>query len=103
MQKLDRANAIHWVDITKDKQALTDSGISYQQAMARVHVQDENQRMQTATTPENKERHFIVTQVFTDEDEKITGLKIEAVLNNKCYEIDWQELKDTKNWLMGWQ
>ncbi|KAG1652876.1 Outer membrane lipoprotein Blc [Nymphon striatum] len=47
MQKLDRENAIHWVDITKDKQALTDSGISYQQAMARVHVRDENQRMQT--------------------------------------------------------
>lgn len=47
MQKLDTTKAIHWVDITKDKKALTDSGISYQQAMARVHVQDENQKMLT--------------------------------------------------------
>lgn len=47
MQKLDSAKAIHWVDITKDKQALTDSGISYKQAMARIHVQDENQNMLT--------------------------------------------------------
>ena len=47
MQKLDTAKAIHWVDITKDKKALENSGISYQQAMARIHVQDENQKMLT--------------------------------------------------------
>lgn len=57
----------------------------------------------TATTPVNKERHFIVTQILTDEDDKITSCKIEAVLNKKCYEIDWRELKDKKNWLMGWR
>lgn len=47
MQKLDIANAIHWVDITKDKEALEKSGITYQQAMARIHVQDESQKMLT--------------------------------------------------------
>ena len=47
MQKLDVSNAIHWVDITKDKAALVKAGISYEQAMARVHVQDENQNMLT--------------------------------------------------------
>ncbi len=47
MQKLDTAKAIHWVDITTDKAALEQSGISYQQAMARIHVQDENQEMLT--------------------------------------------------------
>ena len=47
MQKLDVSNAIHWVDITKDKSALEKAGINYQQAMARVHVQDENQNMKT--------------------------------------------------------
>lgn len=47
MQKLDITNAIHWVDITKDKSALDKAGINYQQAMARVHVQDENQNMKT--------------------------------------------------------
>ena len=47
MQKLDTANAIHWVDITKDKAALKKAGISYEAAMARVHVQDEKQNMLT--------------------------------------------------------
>ena len=47
MQKLDVANAIHWVDITKDKAALDKAGISYNSAMARVHVQDENQTLLT--------------------------------------------------------
>lgn len=47
MRKLDIANAIHWVDITKNKTALDRAGISYRQAMARVHVQDENQNILT--------------------------------------------------------
>jgi len=47
MQKLDVTNAIHWVDITKDKDELKKAGISYVKAMARIHVQDENKNMQT--------------------------------------------------------
>jgi len=47
MQKLDVTNAISWVDISKDKEALEKVGISYEDAMARVHVQDENQNMLT--------------------------------------------------------
>ena len=47
MQKLDTQQAIHWVDITKDKEALDLAGISYEAAMARVHVKDESQQMLT--------------------------------------------------------
>jgi len=47
MKKLDISKAIHWVDITKDKRSLDEAGISYQQAMDRVHVRDENNIMQT--------------------------------------------------------
>ena len=47
MKKLDLTKAIHWVDITKDKAALDEAGISYQQAMDKVHVRDENNMMQT--------------------------------------------------------
>lgn len=47
MQKLDTKKAIRWVDISKDKKALDKAGISYEAAMARVHVQDENKKMQT--------------------------------------------------------
>ena len=47
MQKIDKSNAIHWVDITKDKQALADAGISYQDAMDRIHVIDDQNQMLT--------------------------------------------------------
>ena len=47
MQKIDVAKAIKWVDISKDKQALVDAGISYQQAMDRIHVADQSQQMIT--------------------------------------------------------
>ena len=47
MQKMDKDKAIHWVDINKDKQALDDAGISYQQAMDKIHVLDDQQQMIT--------------------------------------------------------
>lgn len=47
MQKIDVKKAIKWVDISKDKQALADAGISYQQAMERIHVADQSQNMKT--------------------------------------------------------
>jgi len=47
MQKMDKTNAIRWVDITKDKQALEEAGINYQQAMDRIHVLDDQQQMLT--------------------------------------------------------
>ncbi|MEH6455967.1 MAG: DUF393 domain-containing protein [Cocleimonas sp.] len=47
MQKLDIKNAVRWVDITKDKESLNKAGITYAEAMARIHVQDENMNMLT--------------------------------------------------------
>ena len=47
MQKLDIKKAIRWVDITKEKDALDEAGITYHQAMARIHVQDDKQNMLT--------------------------------------------------------
>jgi len=39
MQKLDISKAIKWVDISTDKQALDEAGISYQQAMDSLFTQ----------------------------------------------------------------
>ena len=47
MQKLDIKKAIRWVDITKEKEALDEAGITYHQAMARIHVRDEKHNMLT--------------------------------------------------------
>ena len=47
MQKVDKNSAIEWIDITKDKAALAKAGITYKQAMDRIHVIDANKEMQT--------------------------------------------------------
>lgn len=47
MQKLDTEKAIHWVDINRDKAALEEAGISYEDAMARIHVRTADQQMLT--------------------------------------------------------
>lgn len=57
----------------------------------------------TAVAPKQKERHFIVTKLIRAEDETIIACELEAVINKNSYTIDWQELKETSNWLMGWQ
>lgn len=47
MKKTDKANAIRWVDISKEKEALREAGITYKEAMDRIHVQNENGQMLT--------------------------------------------------------
>lgn len=47
MKRIDKAKHIKWVDISKDQAALDAAGLSYQQTMDRIHVQDENQQMIT--------------------------------------------------------
>lgn len=42
MKKIDQRKAIQWVDINKDKAALEQAGITYQQAMDQIHVMDAN-------------------------------------------------------------
>jgi len=57
----------------------------------------------TATRPEQRERHFIVTRLIRAEDETITGCVLEAVINKNAYEINWRALQDSTRWLTGWK
>jgi len=57
----------------------------------------------TAVEPQQKERHFIVTKLIRAENADIIACELEAVINNTIYEIEWQALKDSSCWLMGWQ
>ena len=57
----------------------------------------------TTSKPVNKERHFIVTRLLRSDDEKVIACELEAVINKNSYEIDWQQLKDSSNWVMGWK
>ncbi len=47
MKKLDKQGNINWVDIAHDKVALEKAGLTYKEAMDRMHVLDENQQLQS--------------------------------------------------------
>ncbi|MCX7074015.1 MAG: DUF393 domain-containing protein [Methylococcales bacterium] len=47
MQKIDKANNVNWVDISKDKIALKKVGLTYKQAMEKMYVIDENNNIQS--------------------------------------------------------
>ena len=57
----------------------------------------------TALQVKQKERHFIVSRLLRADDETILSCELEAIINNNVYEIDWQQLKDSSLWLMGWK
>ncbi|EGA71676.1 hypothetical protein VISI1226_12856 [Vibrio sinaloensis DSM 21326] len=57
----------------------------------------------TAVTPVNREKHFLVTEVEFEENGTVLSCKIEAVMSNNEYFIDWKTLKDTNQWRQGWK
>jgi tryptophan-rich hypothetical protein len=57
----------------------------------------------TAVSPLNKEKHFLVTDVKFDEEGHVVLCVIEAVMSHRAEPIEWQNLKDTRQWLQGWQ
>ena len=56
----------------------------------------------TKTNVINKEKHFVITSVEFDEDQRVMECVIEAVMNKRQYSIDWRELKSKEEWQMGW-
>ncbi len=50
----------------------------------------------------NKEKHFVITEVEFDDDQRVITCVIEAVMNNNQYSIDWCDLKNKDEWRMGW-
>jgi len=57
----------------------------------------------TATKPSRKEKHFLVVEVEYDEDSYVVRCLIEAVMTKRQTEIQWRDLNDTSQWLMGWK
>ena len=56
----------------------------------------------TAVKPENKEKHFLVTEVEFDEEGVVVHCLIEAVISNRSKLINWEELKNETIWQQGW-
>jgi len=50
---------------------------------------------------ENKEKHFIVTDVIFDESVTPNHCITEAVISNAEYTVNWREFKNNRIWVMG--
>ncbi|MGI9331328.1 MAG: TIGR02450 family Trp-rich protein [Gammaproteobacteria bacterium] len=71
--------------------------------MNRINPKKLLQSKWTAVTPLNKEKHFLVTGVVCDEAGVARSCILEAVHSQRETELDWRELKNAEQWLMGWQ
>ena len=57
----------------------------------------------TAAHPQNREKHFLVTELFRDEDGTVLEIELQAVLNKRAERLDWQTLQNNAEWLQGWK
>jgi len=57
----------------------------------------------TAAQPQNREKHFLVTELFCDEEGTVLEVELQAVLTKRCERLDWQVLRNNEHWLLGWQ
>lgn len=56
----------------------------------------------TAAQPKNREKHFLVTELFRDEDGTVLTVELQAVLTQRSERFEWQALRDQNHWKMGW-
>lgn len=56
----------------------------------------------TATKPQNREKHFLVTELFCDEEGTVLQVELQAVLSQRCQRLDWRALENPEQWRMGW-
>ena len=57
----------------------------------------------TSVSPQQKEKHFIVTKLIRDEQDTIIECVVEAVINKSQYLLPWQTLLLKEDWLQGWK
>jgi tryptophan-rich hypothetical protein len=57
----------------------------------------------TAAQPQNREKHFLVTELFRDDEGTVLAVELQAVLTKRAERLDWQILKNSEHWLLGWQ
>lgn len=56
----------------------------------------------TAVQPRNREKHFLVTELYRDEEGVMLAIELQAVLTGRSQRCDWRTLKDADHWRMGW-
>ena len=57
----------------------------------------------TAAHPQNREKHFLVTELYRDEEGTVLDVELQAVLTRRSQRLAWQTLKDRDAWRLGWK
>ena len=57
----------------------------------------------TAARPQNREKHFLVTELFRDEEGTVVDVELQAVLTQRSERLIWQVLKNSDTWMLGWK
>jgi tryptophan-rich hypothetical protein len=57
----------------------------------------------TAASPQNREKHFLVTELFCDEEGTVLEVELQAVMTKRAQRFAWQALQDDGSWRMGWK
>ncbi|WP_447798720.1 TIGR02450 family Trp-rich protein [Pseudomonas moraviensis] len=57
----------------------------------------------TAAHPQNREKHFLVTELIRDEEGTVLEVELQAVLTQRSERLDWRTLQDNENWVLGWK
>ena len=52
----------------------------------------------TAARPQNREKHFLVSELFCDEAGSVLQVELQAVLTRRSEQIDWRQLQDDEVW-----
>ena len=71
--------------------------------MNKIHPKKLLHSKWTAIRPSNKEKHFMVTEVEFDEFGNLTACQLEALMSKRLIAINWQDLKNDNQWLIGWK
>ena len=57
----------------------------------------------TAAHPLNKEKHFLVTELFRDEEGTVLEIELQAIMTKRGERLPWQTLQNAEAWKMGWK
>ncbi|MEX6667240.1 TIGR02450 family Trp-rich protein [Pseudomonas sp. W2-17] len=57
----------------------------------------------TAASPQNREKHFLVTELFCDEEGTVLEIELQAVMTKRSQTLAWQTLQNDQSWQMGWR
>jgi len=57
----------------------------------------------TAADPRNKEKHFLVTELFVDDEGTVLEIELQAVMTRRSERLPWQTLQNVDAWKIGWK